>query len=287
MFQPFHGGKFLPNESYGEIEITDFSTWQTYSPFTIVAIKFVYFSDSTARIVVTKNLAAHHTAVKEEYRSAIEIDQYPMTCLCNTTKIAFSEAEQNSHKGWSIKLLTTPAEIDMNMVHGYEPGSAVQNIHIKLEWEGDGPPQEDYIQIRVKGGEDMETFSLKCRPPGRPAEQYSHLHSQPPHPVEELTGPQCNQIVRILHGVDWEELANQLNLEDEIPTITGACQYQVACRLRQIVDRFINSQDLEPCHMTVEKIASALEELHFPHTKKAEQLRREVCPWLLSQTLQT
>ena len=188
MFQPFHGGKFLPNESYGEIEITDFSTWQTYSPFTIVAIKFVYFSDSTARIVVTKNLAAHHTAVKEEYRSAIEIDQYPMTCLCNTTKIAFSEAEQNSHKGWSIKLLTTPAEIDMNMVHGYEPGSAVPNIHIKLEWEGDGPPQEDYIQIRVKGGEDMETFSLKCRPPGRPAEQYSHLHSQPPHPVEELTG---------------------------------------------------------------------------------------------------
>ncbi|CAI8041760.1 hypothetical protein GBAR_LOCUS23171, partial [Geodia barretti] len=93
-------------------------------------------------------------------------------------------------------------------------------------------------------------------------------------------GPQRNQIVSILDGVDWVELANQLNLKDEIHAIAGACQQEnpVACRLRQIVDRFINSHDLEPCYMTVEKIAGALETLQFPHTKKADQLRRRVCP---------
>ena len=89
-------------------------------------------------------------------------------------------------------------------------------------------------------------------------------------------GPQCNQIVRKLHGVDWQELANQLNLEDETQAIAGACQQEnpVACRLRQIVDKFINSQDLEPCHMTVEKVASALEKLKY--TKQAG-LIRSVC----------
>ena len=115
MFQPFHGGKFPTSESYGEIEITDFRLWQTSSLSTLVAIQVVYFSDSTARIVVTKNIAAHRTAVKEEYRSATDIDPYQMTCPCTTTKIAFSEAEPNSHKGWSIKLLTTPGEINMNI----------------------------------------------------------------------------------------------------------------------------------------------------------------------------
>ena len=105
-------------------------------------------------------------------------------------------------------------------------------------------------------------------------------------------GPQRNQIVSILDGVDWVELANQLNLENEIHDIVGACQQEnpVACRLRQIVDRFINSQRLEPCYTTVENIAGALEALQFPHTKKADQLRRRVCPLTggpLSQTLQT
>ena len=90
-------------------------------------------------------------------------------------------------------------------------------------------------------------------------------------------GPQRNQIVSILDGVDWVELANQLNLEDEIHAIAGACQQEnpVACRLRQIVDRFINSQDLEPCYMTAEKIAGVLEALKY--TKQAD-LIRSVCP---------
>jgi hypothetical protein len=277
MFQPFHGGKFPTNESYGEIEITDFSWWQIFSPSTVVAIQVVYFDDGTARIVVTKNIAAHRTAVKEEYRSATEIDSYPMTCPYTTTKLAFSEADPNSHKGWGIKLLTTPAEINMNIVHGYTWGSAVPNIKVKLEWEGDGPPKEDYIKIRVKGVEVMKTFSLKCSPPGRPADHF-HQYGQPPQPVEELKGPQRNQIVSILDGVGWEELANQLNLEDEIHAIAGACQQDenpVACRFRKIVDRFINSQDLKPCRKTVEKIASALEELKY--TKQAN-LIRSVCP---------
>ena len=185
IFQQFYGGKFPSNESYGEIEITEFSNCQILSPSTLVAIRVVYFNDNTARIVVTKDIAAHHTAVKEEYPNAIEIDQYPMTCPCTTMKIAFSEAEPKSQNGWRIKLLTTPAEINMNIVHGYEPGSAVPNIKVKLEWEGNGLPQEEYIQIRVKGGEDMETFSLKCKPPGRLPDQ--SLHRCPPH-VQELSG---------------------------------------------------------------------------------------------------
>ena len=185
IFQPFYGGKFPSNESYGEIEITKFSEWYIPSRFTRVAIQVVYFNGNTARIVVTTDIAAHRTAVKEEYPSAIEIDQYPMKFLCTTMNIAFSEAEPRSQNGWSINFLKTPAEIDMNIVYGYKPGSAVPNIKVKLKWEGNGPSQEEYIQIRVKGGEDMETFPLKCKPPGRLPDQ--SLHHYPP-PVQELSG---------------------------------------------------------------------------------------------------
>ena len=77
--------------------------------------------------------------------------------------------------------------------------------------------------------------------------------------------------------MDWKALANQLNLNKEVPAIDVACQQQenpLLCKLRELVERFINSQGLEPCHTTVEKIASALEAL--TQIKRADELR-DVC----------
>ena len=95
--------------------------------------------------------------------------------------------------------------------------------------------------------------------------------------ISLIIGPQRNKIEQILQGVDWRVLANQLDLTDEVASIDGACQ-NLECKLREVVNRFINRQDLEPCHMTVEKIARALETLPKPLTKIPAELRNVCSP---------
>lgn len=82
-------------------------------------------------------------------------------------------------------------------------------------------------------------------------------------------------IVDVLKDVNWRTLQDQLNLDQET-SIHTACQNEpdpLECQLREVVKRFIDSQDPEPCCDTAEKIAEVLETLKPPKRKAAGNLR--------------
>ena len=92
-------------------------------------------------------------------------------------------------------------------------------------------------------------------------------------------GPQQNEIARTLKKVDWESLANQLHVENEISSIYEPCKNNedpASCRSRKILKIFMDNQDNESCQKTVEKIASAVEEIH--QSNQASQLKRLCSP---------
>ena len=63
--------------------------------------------------------------------------------------------------------------------------------------------------------------------------------------------------------VDWETLANQLNLQDQVADIEVKCNNIRACYFREIFSRYIQTQPEESCDNSKRKIARALEELYY------------------------
>ena len=89
-------------------------------------------------------------------------------------------------------------------------------------------------------------------------------------------GPERNSIQDILRDVDWKVLAYQLDLKNQATSIHGACSKEldpVTCYLREVLDRFVQSQPVELCNKTVEKIVIALDKLGSCYVKEATELR--------------
>ena len=66
--------------------------------------------------------------------------------------------------------------------------------------------------------------------------------------------------------VDWEALANQLNLQDKVAAIQDKCSSRNdirPCYFREVVSRYIQSQPEESCDNSRRKIVTALEELGY------------------------
>ena len=95
-FQPLHGGKFPPGESYGEIEVAKFSFFTIFYnvlDFKMSLAVFVaYPSDNIVHFLVTKNLPANCTQVKNEYPS---VELYAISYSYSTTKIALKVIHLN------------------------------------------------------------------------------------------------------------------------------------------------------------------------------------------------
>ena len=91
-----------------------------------------------------------------------------------------------------------------------------------------------------------------------------------------LTGPQFNQIVNILEGVNWEDLARQLKI-NQINSIFSACKNEknpLTCQLGKVITGFINSREPQPCCETLKAIASGVESLPSPDINAASKLRK-------------
>ena len=70
-------------------------------------------------------------------------------------------------------------------------------------------------------------------------------------------------------------MINELDLTNQTTSIHGACNRDVDpvnCYLRQVLNKFIQSQPPETCNRTVEKIVVALEKLGKKY--EATELRR-------------
>ena len=71
--------------------------------------------------------------------------------------------------------------------------------------------------------------------------------------------------------VDWEALANQLNLQKQVADVQEKCNNIRPCHFREIVSRYIQSQPEESCDNTRRKIVKALGELRY--VNEASRLR--------------
>ena len=185
-FQPLHGGRFPTGESYGEIEVKEFS-WLTifYNIFDFkmsLAVFVAYLSDNIVHFLVTKDLPANCTTVKNEYNHAKLLRAYTMRYYYLTTKIAPKILSIEEHNGWLVKPLHQPASIDMHSVHAYEPGCVIPKIDLKIEWKGAGEPED--IDIEFEGG-DMESITLE-RPPITPAPTNHQPQPSPPEPPQPV-----------------------------------------------------------------------------------------------------
>ena len=97
-------------------------------------------------------------------------------------------------------------------------------------------------------------------------------------PCHVPTGQSFNSIQAVIKDVNWEALANQLDLAGKLGTIEVGCASErkankASCYLREMVKEFVHSQPHESCDKTVEKIAQGLDELGI--TKEASQLREK------------
>lgn len=93
-----------------------------------------------------------------------------------------------------------------------------------------------------------------------------------------ISGVQEEKIKGILRDVDWKDLAIHLGIKSQTVSIHTACKNDIdpaPCLLREVIGRFMNTRDYnEPCHITVEFIATALDNFNTPRTNEATHLRK-------------
>ena len=140
-----------------------------------------YLSDNIVHFLVTKDLPANRTTVKNEYKHVKLLQACTMRYYYSTTKISLGNLPIEKENGWHVKPLHKPASIDMRSVHAYEPGRVIPKIELKLEWKGAGKPVKEMFKIEIQGG-NMESFTLFCgeQPPVTPAPTSYPLPQQTP-----------------------------------------------------------------------------------------------------------
>ena len=203
-FQPLRRGKFPRGESYGEIEVKKFCLVTIfYNIFDMMRIRMslaVYeasVSNNIRHFLVTKNLPANCTQVKNEYKHAY-LRSKAMTYSIRTNKISLRNLPIEEENGWHVKSFNQPASINMRTVHAYQPGCAIPKIELKREWKGAGEPKEKEFIIEVEGG-DMESFTLfREQPPITPAPIS--------HPLPQLTTPELRPTSHPLPQLTTPEL---------------------------------------------------------------------------------
>ena len=199
-FKLYNRGNFPVGESYSEIEMTQFSVLASIFKFArqicshTLAIHVVSFRDSTAHIAVTKNIAAHITAIKEEYPNA-KINSYPLSCPWLTTEIGFSEAEPDTQEGWKIQMEPMPSTLNTSSIWAYEKGCVIPKIELELEWTRENEqPREKKVHIRVEvWGGSTQSIPLSCKPPEQPQDQ----PSDQTQPLQQIP---ANENQPLLHG---------------------------------------------------------------------------------------
>ena len=169
-FSELSDGNFPLDLSYGEISLNSFSfltiLYNIWDWHMLFSLHVFYRTNNTVTFVLTKNLNAHITAVKDEFSDAIkdETDTKIISCNFTTTAISLDIPKPEGNK-WSIEPAFTPAEINMMAIHHYEPGQDIPQIKLHLKWEGQNQPTEQNIDIKIKvhGGKE-ESYRLRCKP---------------------------------------------------------------------------------------------------------------------------
>ena len=212
-FEPLPGGSFPLKESYGEIEVNEFSFFIILQNIRHgnmrFAVHIVYCRDGTADFVVTKNIAPHVTAIKEEYYNATKFDTREMKCSLSTDAITLSIPESLTN-GWKIEPNFEPPTISLAQIREYQPGKIIPHIKLNMMWLGPEQPRRESVKIGVNGG-DLESFRLVCKPlpqlqpqPGVSATPLSSSPQNIPSPIpmpissQDIPSPHDKPTLRLL-----------------------------------------------------------------------------------------
>jgi hypothetical protein len=204
-----------------------------------LSVHVFYHGDSTATFVVVQNIAAHVTAVKDEYSNTLGYqDAHEQSTMCDSSTKKIALSIPTSSGGWTIKPVFSPAEIDMHNILDFEPGKTSPCIKLTMKWEGEGEPNDEQVEIKVTGG-NLESFILFCRP--RPVQT-------PPPPSLRTGHVNINKDLRtikcVLEGLSKEEIGNLgLRLGLSYATVKNYATSSVNEYLEEIVRAWIQERD--------------------------------------------
>lgn len=122
----------------------------------------LYHDDNTtATLIVTKNLRVHKIAVKKE----IKHDRYeerPLVCDCRNDPIVFSVL--TTFKSWEVLFDAKPPTINAIDINRYEPGETPPLTKLNMIWKGQGRSREEKVPINISANNpSIMTFHLTCR----------------------------------------------------------------------------------------------------------------------------
>ena len=169
-FKPLPGSKFQMNSLYGEIQLKKFSILtticRTLGLYMNLSVFVFYNKDNTATFVATRNLSEAIEAVKEWFDKAIECFKQSMIYYCYTTREITLTIPEATKGRWSIVPKCQPPKIERELIWNYKKGQQPPSIQLKMKWTGEGPPEEEDIQIQLEGC-SVESFTLTCMSPKR------------------------------------------------------------------------------------------------------------------------
>ena len=188
-FKELPGGEFPIGGSYGEIKLEKFSIFTTICKvlglYLDLSISLFYHKDDTATFVATRNLHEVIAAVKEKFADAVEtLEIY----YCYTTQAITLTIPEERPGGWSVVPKCKPPKIEKELICSFEKGRTPPSIQLKMEWTGQGPPEEEDIDIKLNGC-SVESFTLSCKP--------SHKRMAQSQRQQSCTNSQFN------HSTQW------------------------------------------------------------------------------------
>ena len=186
-FKLLYGGIFPMRESYGVIEMKNFSIlailahklgWRMS-----LSVQVFYQRNNIATFVATKNTRSLIEAVKNVYADATFVSCKSILCDYTTKAITLS-IPAKPQAGWTVVPDFAPPQILTQLIREYRDGKTPPSIQLKLKWTGQGEPNEEELKIGVQGC-SIESFTLFCKP----SSVATHLQSQP-SPKQQSLGLQ-------------------------------------------------------------------------------------------------
>ena len=119
-------------------------------------------------------------AVSEAYESALKKQEFWVKCDRHSSAI---ELEMPTDSSWEVTSFTSPAKVsphthtlcikscillysqlDMDVVLQYQPGRAIPQVTLQIEWVGEGQPTERNVVVMLTGVHSPKSFKLQCTP---------------------------------------------------------------------------------------------------------------------------
>ncbi|CAI8054937.1 hypothetical protein GBAR_LOCUS29976 [Geodia barretti] len=162
-FNLLYGGIFPPYQTYGEIELKNFSILTILAHklgwrMSLSAQVLYHKNNAAATFVVTKNTPSLIRAVQKQYSDAVAESSNPILCDYTTRAISLSIPDE-PQVGWIVVPDFNPPQILTQLIREYREGKTLPCIQLNVKSTGQGKPKEEELKIGVEGC-SIKSFTL-------------------------------------------------------------------------------------------------------------------------------